>query len=239
VMALIGEYQRSPVFATVTHDARGEESTSASLIELPAAYRPRRRPGRGRPRQDRGRPRQDRGSAGPQQTEAGSGWRQWLRTHLAWAGWTAVGAALVIGGVILGASLTSTGDTLGSGPPPPPPTACHSSAQVSSGPMVCMAQAQGAPSSTYVVRGTGFAPGTPVTVAITGIGPPPTSANVLRQTATVKPVTSQNGTISFTVNQLFPSPYPLGLFTVEVTDSHGGQASTQFMVIPASAPPAN
>jgi serine/threonine protein kinase len=224
VMDLIGEYQRSPVFATVAHDVHGEESTSASLTELPAAYRPRRKPGRGRPRQDRGR-------AGPQQAEAGSGWRQWLRA--------AVGAALVIAGVILGASLTSTGSTPGSGPPPPPPTACHSSGQVSHGPTLCMAQASGEPGSTYVVHGTGFAPGTPVTVAITGIGPPPTSTNVLQKTATVKPVTSQNGTISFTVNQLFASPYPLGLFTVEVTDSRGAQASTQFMVIPASAPPAN
>jgi serine/threonine protein kinase len=240
VMDLIGEYQRSPVFATVTHDARGEESTSASLTELPAAYRPRRKPGRGRSRQDRGRPGQDRGRPRrQQQADAGSGWRQWLRAHLAWAGWTAVGAALVIGGVILGASLTSTGDTLGSGPPPPPPTTCSSSAQVSHGPMLCMVQAQGEPSSTYVVRGTGFAAGPPVTVSVTGIGPPPTSANVLQKTATVKPVTSQTGTFSFTVNQLFPGPYPLGLYTVEVTDSHGGQASTQFMVIPASAPPAN
>jgi serine/threonine protein kinase len=232
VMALIGEYQRSPVFATVAHEARGEESTSASLTELPAAYRPRRKPGRGRPRQDRGRPRQ-------QQTDAGFGWRQWLRAHLAWVGWTAVGAALVIAGVILGASLTSTGSTPGAGPPPPPPTACHSSGQVSHGPMLCMEHASGEPGSTFVVHGTGFAPGTPVTVAITGIGPPPTSPNILQKTATVKPVTSQNGTFSFTVNQLFPSPYPLGLFTVEVTDAHGAQASTQFMVIPGSGPPAN
>jgi hypothetical protein len=232
VMALIGEYQRSPVFATVVHEARGEESTSASFTELPAAYKPRRKPGRGRPRQEH-RPRQE------DQADAGSGWRQWLRAHLAWAGWTAVGAALVIGGVILGASLTSTGSTPGTGLPPPPPTACHSSAQVSQGPTLCMGQAAGEPSSTYVVHGTGFAPGTPVTVAITGVGPPPTSANVMRKTATIKPVTGQDGTFSFTVNQLFPSPYPLGLFTVKVTGSDGAQASTQFMVIPESAPPPN
>jgi serine/threonine protein kinase len=247
VMALIGEYQRSPVFATVAHEARGEESTSASLIELPAAYRPRRKPGRARSRQDRarsrqdrGRPRQDRDRPGQQQqADAGSGWRQWVRAHLAWAGWTAVGAALVIGGVILGASLTSTGSTPGTGPPPPPPTACHSSGPVSHGPMLCMVQSAGEPSSTFVVRGSGFPPGTPVTVAITGLGPPPEQANVMQKTATVRPVTGQDGTFSFTVNQLFPSPYPLGLFTVEVTGSHDAQASTQFMVIPASAPPAN
>jgi hypothetical protein len=231
VMALIGEYQRSPVFAAVAPEARGEESTSASFTELPAAYKPPRKPGRGWPRQDRGRPRQE------HQANAGSGWRQWFRDHLTWVGWTAVGAALVVGGVILGASLTSSGST-GNAPPPPPPTACHSSGQASHTPMLCMVQALGEPASTFVVHGSGFAPGTPVTVAITGAGPPPTSANVLQKTATVKPVTSQNGTFSFTVNQLFPSayPYPLGLFTVEVTGSAGDQASTQFMVIPESAP---
>jgi Protein tyrosine and serine/threonine kinase len=237
VMDLIGEYQRSPVFATVTHDARGEESTSASLTELPAAYRPRRKPGRGRPRQDRGRARQDRGQAGPQQTEAGSGWRQWLRDHLAWAGWTAVGLALVIGGVILGASLTSTGSTPGAGPPPTLPTACRSTAQVGHNPMLCMVQSAGEPSSTFVVHGSGFAPGTPVTVTINAIGPPPAQANIMQKTATVKPVTGQDGTFSFTVNQLFPGSYPLGLYTVEITGSGGAQASTQFLVIPQA--PAN
>jgi Protein kinase domain len=243
VMALIGEYQRSPQFAALApaHEARGEESTSASLPELPAAYRPRRKPGRARPRRKPGRARARRkpGGGRPPQAhpaDAGSGWRQWLRAHLAWAGWTAVGAALVVGGVILGASLTSTGDTLGSGPPPPPPTACHSSGQVSRGPAVCMVQAAGEPSTTFVVHGTGFAPRTPVTVTITGIGPPPTSANVMEKTATIKPVTGQDGTFSFTVKQLFPSLFPLGLFTVEVTGSGGAQATTQFMVLPGSAP---
>jgi len=225
VMALIREYQRSPQFATVAHEARGEESTSASFTELPAAYQPRRKPGRGRPRQEH-------------LADAGSGWRQWLRAHLAWVGWTAVGAALVVGGVILGAALTSTGSTLGSGPPPPPPTACRSSAQVSRGPMLCMVQAAGEPGSTFVVHGTGFAPRTPVTVAITGVGPPPASANIMQKTATIKPVTAQDGTFSFTVNRLFPGPFPLGMFTVEVVSSRGDQASTQFLVIPGSAPPA-
>jgi serine/threonine protein kinase len=223
-MAFIGEYQRSPVFASIppAHEARAEESTSASLTELPSAYKPRRKPGRGRPRQQR-------------QAGAGAGWRQWLRAHLAWAGWTAVGAALVIGGVILGASLTSSGST-GSIPPPPPPTACRASGPVSHGPALCMVQASGNADTTFVVRGTGFAPGTPVTVAITGVNPPPASANIMDRTATIKPVTGQDGTFSFAVSRLFPSPFPLGLFTVEVTGAHGVQASTQFMVIPGSAP---
>ncbi len=96
-MALIAEYQRSPqlgTFAEIGED-RGEDATSASYTELPASYKPvpRRRPDHGRSR-----------SAVP----PGSGWRRWLRAHLAWAGWASVGAALVVVGVILGAALSSS-----------------------------------------------------------------------------------------------------------------------------------
>jgi hypothetical protein len=104
--------------------------------------------------------------------------------------------------------------------------------------MVCMVQAAGIPDTAFVVEGTGFAPRTPVTVAITGMSPPPASANIMRKTATIKPVTGQDGSFSFTVNRLFPGQFPLGLFTVNVAGSHGAQASTQFMVIPVAPPPA-
>src|SRR5579859_7786801 len=107
-MALIAQYQSNPLLAA--GQPRAEDSaddsaadsaadaTSASYTELPASNLPRaftRRP---------------------------AGWRLWVRTHLAWAGWASVGAALVVGGVILGASLTSSSDEL----PPPlaPQTVC-------------------------------------------------------------------------------------------------------------------
>jgi hypothetical protein len=236
-MALIREYQISPQFATVApaHEARGEESTSASFTELPAAYKPprRRKLGRGRSRQEH-------------PVDAGSGWRQWLRTHLTWVGWTAVGAALIVAGVILGASLSSSGSPPGGvSPPPAPLTVCGPSGPVrapgqpSNAPVVCMVQASGDPDTTFVVHGTGFDPRVPVTVTMTGVGPPPASANIMDSTATIKPVTSQDGTLSFTVNRLFPTPFPLGLFTVEVTGYHGAKVSTQFVVIPGSAPPAS
>ncbi len=54
-------------------------------------------------------------SPGPGQSGAargpGPGWRRWVKAHLAWVGWVSVGAALVVGGVILGASLTSSGSS--------------------------------------------------------------------------------------------------------------------------------
>ena len=43
-------------------------------------------------------------------------------THMAWVGWVSVGAALVVGGVILGASLSSNGSPVPPGLPPPPTT---------------------------------------------------------------------------------------------------------------------
>ena len=101
---------------------RSDDATSASYTELPASYKPvpRRKPGTG--------------ASGP----AGSGWRRWLRSHMAWAGWASVGAALVVVGVILGAALssssvpTSGGSKQASGALPPrpvaPETVCGTSA---------------------------------------------------------------------------------------------------------------
>ena len=76
VMALIAEYQRSPQIGPLGEfaDERGD-ATSASYTELPASYKPvpRRKPGHGRTGTGTGS-----GAAG------GSGWRRWLRAHLAW-----------------------------------------------------------------------------------------------------------------------------------------------------------
>ena len=93
-MALIEEYQRSPQLAALgeSDDDRSDDATAASYTELPASYKPvpRRKPGTGSP--------------GPGE----SGWRRWLRSHMAWAGWASVGAALVVVGVVLGAALSSS-----------------------------------------------------------------------------------------------------------------------------------
>ena len=103
-MALIAEYQRSPQIGPLGEFAgeRAEDATSASYTELPASYRParRRKPAHGRT--DRARDR----VCG--RRSAGSGWRRWVRAHMAWAGWASVGAALVVVGVILGSALSSS-----------------------------------------------------------------------------------------------------------------------------------
>src|SRR5450755_3427947 len=226
-MLLIGECQRSPQLAGLTpaSQAHGDDSTAASFTELPAAYKPPR----------------------PQPARAGAGWRRWLGARLAWIGWIAVGAAPVVGGVILGASLTSSSTPPPRGSPPPAPPSCASSGQSSSGqsssgrsslPSVCMVQSVGNANTTFVVHGSGFAPGRPVTVSMSGVGPPPAASRIMVGTAATKPVTGHDGTFSVTVNQLFRGPYPAGLFTVVVTGPGGTQASANFMVIPEGLPPA-
>src|SRR5215469_16874196 len=99
-MALIAQYQRNPLLASAQPAPDDSaDATSASYTELPASYQPQ-------PRRHAIRP----------------GWRHWVRTHLAWVGWVSVGAALVVGGVILGASLTSSSDQLPA--PLAPDTVC-------------------------------------------------------------------------------------------------------------------
>jgi hypothetical protein len=257
-MALIGEYQRHPQLTALVQAPGGqaggdqaEETTAPSLTELPAAYRP---PSRRRPE-----------AAGSRAGPAGEWWR-WLRTHLAWAGWAAAGAVLIVGGVILGASLVNSGansatKTAAVPPPLAPTTKCGpagqantgqastgqastgqastgqaSTGQASTGPALCMVASAGGPQASFVVQASGFTPKTPVAVTITGVGPPPAAKAIMNMTAATDPVTGQHGTATIAVNQLFPGPFQPGLYTVLVSQAGGARASTQFMVLPASAP---
>jgi serine/threonine protein kinase len=213
-MALIGQYQRNPLFAVgqPAPDDSGD-ATSASYTELPASYQ-----------------------AKPRRRAARPGWRQWVRAHLAWVGWVSVGAALVVGGVILGASLTSSGSPSTLPPPVAPATVCGT--RDVAGHMLCMNRSQGDPSATFIVEGQGFPPGQQVTVMLSEIGPPPDLKRLLDITSTFRPVTTASGTFEVPVSQLYSGPLQLGLFTVQATAPGGSQAQTQFMVLPPGAPPA-
>ena len=212
-IALIGEYQRTPQLTALADAA--DDATNASLTELPASYKPPpRRAGSG--------------------SRSWAGWRRWLKTHMAWAGWASVGAALVVGGVILGATLTSSG----SAPPvpPPPPTVCGSANQPGQGPAVCMNKSQGYPDTAFAVQGGGFAPRTPVTVTLSEIGPPPANTPLFTVTSADRPVTGQDGTFTVTISQLYSGQLQLGLVTVSVAGAGGKPVQTEFMVIPPGAP---
>jgi serine/threonine protein kinase len=230
-MALIGDYQRAPQLTAagvggLPGDGFSEDATSASYTELPASYKPtrRRRPERA------GTP----------------GWRRWIRAHLAWVGWASAGAVLVVVGVILGASLSSSGSpgTNQAPPPPPPPpgTVCGHSGQAGqgdTGPGLCMVnRSEGDASTPFTVRGSGFAPGTPVTFTLTEVGPPPASKTLVDMTSPYHAVAGSDGTFQVPVGQLYPEPLQLGIFTVIAAGSGHSQATTQFVVIPQGSPPA-
>jgi serine/threonine protein kinase len=231
VMALIAEYQRSPQIGPLGEfsDERAEDATSASYTELPASYRPasRRKPGHGRAG----------AGTGPPGGRQGSGWRRWLRGHMAWAGWASVGAALVVVGVILGSALSSSSspNTAGQGGPPggppAPKTVCGSSGHAGGGPDACMVkQSQGTTGTAWAVQASGFESGQPVAVSLS-FNSPPQIVPAQTFTRTVR-MTPSAGTFQLNINKLFPAALRLGLFNVQVTGSGGREASTTFMVIP-------
>jgi serine/threonine protein kinase len=239
VMALIAEYQRSPQIGPLGESAgeRAEDATSASYTELPASYKPapRRKPGHfgpGRSGPGLGsRP----GSTGGRQ---GSGWRRWLRAHMAWAGWASVGAALVVVGVILGSALSSSSTpapVTSSNPalpvpPPAPLTVCTSSDQAASGPDACMVkQSRGTADAAWAVRVSGFAPGKPVTVALRFTSPPIGPARTFTRSVRLTP---SAGTFRLDINKLFPGTLQLGAFDIRVTGPGGRTATTMFIVVP-------
>jgi hypothetical protein len=229
-MALIGQYQRSPLLASGQLDPKspstpghGDDATSASYTELPASYKPapKRRP------------------AAPAPTRPGrASWpaagRQWVKTHMAWVGWVTVGAALVVGGVILGASLSSSGSP---GPPipPAPQTVCGTS-QAAPGPGLCMVrQSQGTAATAFTVQGNDFTAGSSVTFTVSEADP---GGNSLFSATSPRNVTVRpDGTFQVAVSQLYSGPLSLGLVTVDASAPGGAHASTEFMIIPSGPPP--
>jgi hypothetical protein len=214
-MALIAQYQRNPLLASgqPLQEDSGGDATSASYTELPASYQPRKSP-----RQP-------------------TGWRRWVKAHLAWVGWVSVGAALVVGGVILGASLSSSGSpSVPQGLPPAPPTVCGTF-QAPPGPSLCMVkQSEGTPSTAFVVEGHDFAPGSPVTFMLSGIGPPPEQKNLLHLTSPLTVVVGPAGTFRVSVSQIYSGVLQLGQFTL-VANTSNSTADTDFIVIPSEPPP--
>jgi len=235
-MVLIGEYQRNPLLANGQVDPRdphglpaprgadhSQDATAASYTELPASYQPksRRKPSH----------------AGPAGASGRGSWWQWVREHMAWVGWASVGAALVVGGVILGAALSSNGSPVPPGLPPPPTTVCDPSHQASSGPALCMVNvSQGTAATVFVLQGSGFAPRALVTFRLTEVGPPPDQKNLLSLTSPDQVRVGADGMFRVPVSQLYPGSLPLGLVTVAAAAPVGLPASTQFMIIPAVPP---
>ena len=216
-MTLIAQYQRNPLLAGAQpgQDDNGDP-TSASLTELPASFLPKPRPPASRLRQP-------------------AGWRRWVQTHLAWVAWVSVGAALVVGGVILGASLTSSGSP--TPPIPPAPQTVCGTFQAASGPGLCMVkQSRGTDATTFTVQGNDFTPGSSVTFTVSEMDPG--GRNLFSTTPPLNVAVGPDGTFQVAVSRLYPSPLSLGLVTVDAFGPGGAHASTEFMVVPPGPPPA-
>jgi serine/threonine protein kinase len=220
-MALIAQYQSNPLLASAQPAPEDSgDVTSASYTELPASYQAKKRPRQASP------------------PVRAAGWRRWVRAHLAWVGWVSVGAALVVGGVILGASLTSEGTPSLLPPLPPPPTTVCGASQPVSGPGLCMVkQSEGPADTAFAVQGTGFAPGASVTFMLSEIGPPPEAKNLLDITSPYHAVAGPDGTFRVAVSQLYQAPLALGRVTVTASGPDGSRAQTVFIVLPGGAPP--
>jgi hypothetical protein len=217
-MALIAQYQRNPLLAA--GQPRPEDSaadaTSASYTELPASYQPK--------------PRHQKSPRRP------VGWRRWVKAHLGWVGAVSVGAALVVTGVILGASLTGNSNPATGVPPLAPLTVCGT--QAVAGHKLCMNRSQGDPTADYTVEGQDFPPGQPVVITLSEVGPPPGNSPLFSSTSTVRPVATTSGTFKALISQVYSGSLQPGLVTVQVTAPGGSNAATQFMVLPPGAPPA-
>ncbi len=230
-MDLIREYQRSPLPAGGALPGEDHEDTSPSQTGLPASYRPKPRS-----RSADGR--------GPRWLPAGL--RRLLAANLTWVGWAVGGAALVVVGVIIGASFsgspapkTSSNSAQQPGAPPlnpplPPQTVCGK-VNPPPGPALCLVGfSAGAADAGFEIRGSGFDPRAALTVTLTGLDPQ--NNPDLDVVSGVKPVVGPGGTFSFPVSRVYDGGLKLGVYTVDVRESNGQRASTEFMVLPPGVP---
>jgi len=223
-MALIEQYQRNPLLAPRSRDGEpsdhGDDATSASYTELPASYQP-----------PKGSKKAKAGGSKGSRSPGSAAWR-WVRAHMAWVGWVSVGAALVVGGVILGASLTSSGSQVPppGGGPPAPPTVCGSF-QPPPGPSLCMVnQSEGPATIAWAIQGSGFAPGMSVTFSVNEIGP--NQQNLVTVTPRYHEIVGPHGTFRVAFSRLYSAQLQLGQFTVTASTGGDKTASTEFIVIP-------
>ncbi|MGH3204266.1 MAG: hypothetical protein ACRDP5_19775, partial [Streptosporangiaceae bacterium] len=168
-----------------------------------------------------------------------AGWRRWVKAHMAWVGWVSVGAALVVGGVILGASLSSSGSPpVPSGAPPMPPaphTVCGTF-QAGPGPGLCMVkQSRGLAGTAFAIQGNHFTPGSSVTFTVSEADPNETT--LFTTTSPLHVTARPDGTFQVAFSRLYSRPLPVGLVTVNASGPGGEHVGTEFMIIPSGPPP--
>jgi Protein kinase domain len=223
-LTLIEDYKRSPQSVTSAawgrasagadgsgtgHGGDGEQ-TAASYPALPAKVRP------------------DAPPLSVRGLRSLRSWRKWLRLP-AWASWSVAGAVLVAAGVVLGATLTSSGSP--GFIPPAPPAALGPICPASGQPALCVSQSVGNPSTIFSFQASGFPLGTAGTLTVT-FYPPPSSSS-----AKPAPMTILRAALSsFRQGPLRLGPYNLGFYKVAASWPGGHQVSAAFQVLPANPP---
>jgi hypothetical protein len=216
----VGEQTAGSEIAAATGDATSGSHTALPGFDSPTAFRAehgalsrwatwRRR--RARPR------------AGARSAARG-------RWPLVWATSAVVAVALVAAGTAIGVSLRGSGAQASDnrlGPMAPPPC---TNPVASSAPQLCVNQPYGDAQTVFVIHGSGFVPGTPVTVRLAGVGVSPD-----------RPVADRQGTFNYAIDQghyFFRGAIPPGTYSAVVTAPGGRSASASFRVNPpGSAPP--
>ena len=245
-MTLIGGYARSPqpevadpASDTADDELTGDELTSASHTELPAAQvpRPGPRPGvpSGRGRRPGGRAPAGGLGSGPVLPPGEPAHRdRRTRYGLIAVSCVAGAAVLVAGGAYLGPKVdpgltAGSGFTANPGPGPGenPPSTLPSG--TSTQPKLALGQPEGDGITGYVVHGMGFLPGTTVSVSLVGHG-----------TSSWHPEVDPKGTFNYTIDQdhhFFRGAIPDGTYEVSVTGPGSRRATAKFQVNPPPPSP--
>jgi hypothetical protein len=126
----------------------------------------------------------------------------------------------------------------GLGPVTLPPSSCAArlpsvqsgGQQPGSQPQLCISQPYGDGNTVYVLHGTGFVPGAPVTVTLAGVGVSPD-----------RPVADESGMFNYAIDQghyFFRGAIPAGTYRAVASAPGQHSASTTFRVYPADQVPA-
>jgi Protein kinase domain len=215
----VGEVTAGSEIAAATGDATSGSHTALPGFDSPAAFRA----GQGPPsrwslrRRLRPHPRDGARSAA-------------RGRPLVWVASAVAAVALVAAGTAIGVSLHGSGAAQASdsrlgpvAPPPCPPPA------LSSTPQLCVSQPYGDSDTVYVIHGSGFVPGTPVTVRLLGVGVSPE-----------RPVADRQGTFNYAIDQghyFFRGAIRPGTYSAVVTAPGGRSARASFRVYPAGSGP--
>jgi len=189
---------------------------------------------------------QDAGQDAPPPPPPGRGRGRLLaQTRWSWLIVAGMALALVAGGAAVGIVLDGRGSPPpGAGPPPgtqslgpfgTPSSEC-TAAEPTSKPLLCVNQPIGDSDTVFVLSGSGFPVGAPVTVSLLGHG-----------TSPYRPRADQRGTFSYAIDQGYnffsgssgsSGGIPPGTYTAVVTASGGRSVHATFQVVsPGSGPP--